>query len=71
MSITELRALPADEKMRIIETLWGDIAADENAFESPAWHGEQLRKTEVDFSAGRIEVLDWQVAKRELRQRAE
>ena len=71
MSIAELRSLPADEKMRIIETLWGDLAADESSFESPAWHGEQLRKTEADFSAGCVEALDWQEAKRELRQRAE
>ena len=71
MSIAELRSLPSDEKLRIIETLWGDIAADENAFESPAWHEEQLRRTEANFAAGRIEVLDWQEAKKELRLRVE
>jgi len=40
MSIAELRALPVDEKLRIIETLWGDIAADENTFESPVQGGQ-------------------------------
>ncbi|MGH7958667.1 MAG: addiction module protein [Opitutaceae bacterium] len=71
MSIAELRKLPPDEKLKIIETLWGDIASDEESFDSPAWHAEELRKTEADLAAGRIEVLDWEDAKKELRKRFE
>jgi len=71
MSIAELRQLPPDEKLRIIEALWGDLAADQSSFESPAWHQEELRKTEVDLAAGRVEVLDWSEAKKELRRRFE
>ena len=71
MSIAELRKLPRDEKLKIIETLWSDLAADEQSFESPAWHADELRKTEADLAAGRIEVLDWEVAKKELRERFE
>jgi putative addiction module component (TIGR02574 family) len=71
MSIAELRKLPPDEKLKIIETLWGDLAGDEASFESPAWHGEELRKTEAAFKAGRIEVVDWEDGKKELRKRFE
>ncbi|MEO6992636.1 MAG: addiction module protein [Lacunisphaera sp.] len=71
MSIAELRKLPTDEKLRIIEALWGDIAAEEASFESPPWHAEELRKTEVELAAGRIEVLGWDEAKKELRKRFE
>jgi putative addiction module component (TIGR02574 family) len=71
MSIAELRKLPADEKLKIIEALWGDLAADEQAFASPAWHEEELRKTETDFAAGRVEALDWDEAKKELRRQFE
>ena len=71
MEIAELRKLPSNEKLRIIEALWGDIAADETAFASPAWHGSALRKTAADLAAGRIEVLDWEQAKTELRKRFE
>lgn len=71
MSIAELRKLPRTEKLKIIETLWDDLAADEESFPSPAWHEEELRKTEAELAAGRIEVLDWQEAKRELRKRFE
>lgn len=71
MSIAELRKLPADEKLRIIEALWGDIATEEESFTSPTWHEEALRKTEVDFAGGREESLDWDEAKKELRKRFE
>lgn len=71
MSIAELRKLPRDEKLKIIETLWSDLAADEESFESPAWHAEELRKTEAESVAGRVEILDWEDAKKELRKRFE
>ena len=71
MSIAELRRLPREEKLKIIETLWSDLAADDDSFESPAWHGDELRKTEAEFAAGRVEVLDWEDAKKELRKRFE
>lgn len=72
MSLAELRQLPPDEKLRIIEILWGDLAdnADES-FASPAWHAEELRRTDADLAAGRIETLDWEEAKKELRKRFE
>lgn len=71
MSIAELRKLPNDEKLKIIELLWSDLAAADEAFASPAWHADELRNTEADFAAGRIEVLDWEEAKRELRKQLE
>ena len=71
MSIAELRKLPRTEKLKIIETLWDDLAADEGSFPSPAWHEEELKKTEAEFAAGRVEILDWPEAKRELRKRFE
>lgn len=71
MSIAELRKLPSVEKLKIIEALWSDLAADEDAFESPAWHEEELKKTEADYAAGRIEALDLEDAKKELRKRFE
>jgi hypothetical protein len=71
MSIAELRKLPRIEKLKIIETLWDDLAADEDSFPSPAWHEEELRKTEAEFTAGHLEILDWQEAKRQLRKRFE
>ena len=71
MSIAELRKLPPNEKLKIIESLWADLAADDESFPSPAWHEEELQKTEADLAAGRVEVLDWDDAKKELRKHFE
>lgn len=66
MSLAELRNLPTDEKLKIIEALWSDVAAEDASFASAAWHESELRKTEADFAAGRAEMLDWNEAKKEL-----
>jgi putative addiction module component (TIGR02574 family) len=71
MIIADLLKLPADKKLKIIEALWNDLAADEDAFAGPAWHEQELRKTEADFAAGRVESLDWEAGKKELRTRFE
>jgi putative addiction module component (TIGR02574 family) len=71
MSIAELRKLPPAEKLKIIEALWSDLVADEDSLPSPAWHEPELRKTEADFKAGRLEVLDWEDGKKELRKQFE
>jgi putative addiction module component (TIGR02574 family) len=71
MSIAELRKLSPTEKLKIIEALWSDLAADEESFASPAWHEDALRQTEAEFAAGRIEALAWEGAKKELRKRSQ
>ena len=71
MSIAELRKLPPTEKLKIIEALWSDLAADDESFASPAWHEDALRETEAEFAAGRIEILDWEAAKKQLRKPSE
>ena len=72
MSLAELRQLPPEEKLKIIETLWGDLADNsDDSFASPAWHADEIRRTEVALAAGRIETLDWDEAKKELRKRFE
>ena len=71
MSIAELRELPAQEKLEIIEQLWGDFAAGRETYTSPAWHSEALARTEADFQNGLIEAVAWEDAKAELRRRFE
>lgn len=71
MSIAELRKLPPDEKLKLIEILWSDLAANEESLPSPAWHEQELRKTEAEFAAGRVEAVDWEEGKKELHRRFE
>ena len=67
MSIAELHQLPDLEKLKIIEALWSDLAQNEVNFDSPSWHEEELRKTEMEFREGRVASMDWEEAKQSLR----
>jgi hypothetical protein len=71
MSIAELQALPSLDKWRIIETLWNDMVNDTDEIPVPSWHESVLRETEARYNAGLMKSLDWETAKKELRQRFE
>jgi len=75
MSIAELRQLPRTEKLRIVEALWDDLVSEDEEdgtfIPSPAWHFEELKKTDERLRNGTEEILDWQDAKAELRERFE
>jgi hypothetical protein len=65
-------ALPLDrmsvaEKLRAMELLWADLSRDETQFESPAWHGDVLRDREACVKSGKETYMDWETAKKQLR----
>ena len=46
-----------------MELLWSDLASDDEALRSPAWHEEELRATEARSET----PIDWDKAKASLR----
>jgi len=71
MTIEAVRKLPRAEKLRLMETLWEELSRSEGEFESPAWHAEELAKTQAQLAEGKEQILDWEVAKKKLRKRFE
>lgn len=71
MSIAEIQRLPRLEKIKLMEAIWADLAREEDSFESPSWHLQELHKTEERFDAGKEEVVDWADAKKQLRKTVE
>lgn len=67
MSTAEIHQLPRAEKVRLMEILWEDLSRDEEAVESPAWHGERLRVAEQRLAQGDEHIYDWAEAKAKLR----
>ncbi len=57
-------------KLRAMEELWADLTGNDDKFDSPQWHLEELRATEARVLAGKEEFIDWEVAKKSLRRRA-
>jgi hypothetical protein len=70
MSAMDLKQMSREEKLKAMHALWEDLARDEDADESPEWHGQALRETEERMRSGVERVHEWNDAKSELRKRA-
>jgi hypothetical protein len=57
------------EKLRAMEVIWADLCKDETAVESPAWHEGVLRERAERVKSGEEKFMDWEVAKKELKDR--
>ena len=55
------------EKLRAMEALWADLSRDEAQVESPAWHGDVLHDREKAIKSGKQSFMDWETAKKQLR----
>ena len=71
MTVTDqILQLSTKEKLKIMEALWADLSRDENAYESPEWHGRELEETRQRLKLGKEEILTWEEAKERLRNEA-
>jgi hypothetical protein len=64
-----LEKMTKEEKLAAMELIWQDLTRDANAFESPAWHEEELRKTEERIAGGLETPMDFEEAKKKLLRR--
>ncbi len=58
-----------EDKLRIMEELWADLSRDEAQVGSPAWHGEVLRERAEAVQSGREHFMEWDAAKKQLREK--
>lgn len=54
-----------------MEAVWDELSASQDGVESPEGHQDALRETEARAAAGMEELIDWEVAKRQLRKEFE
>jgi putative addiction module component (TIGR02574 family) len=66
-TVLPLEKMTREEKLRIMEELWADLSRNESQFESPAWHGEVLRERAEAVKSGKEKFIDWEEAKKQLR----
>ena len=67
----EIKHLSREEKLRVMEAIWEDLSREDEEVESPGWHQKALQETERRHSGGQEKIVDWQAAKKELRNRFE
>lgn len=70
MSITEIKQLPLNEKLQIMEALWEDLRASPDGVPVPDWHKQVLDQRRKALQEGREEVLEWDDVKDSLGRRA-
>lgn len=59
-----LETMTLEEKIQIMERIWEDLG--QNA-KSQKWHGKVLRDRENKIEAGEAEFVDWEQAKKNIR----
>ena len=67
----DIRKLPTEEKLRMMELLWADLSLPGNELDSPLWHREALLQTAQRVAEGSESALDWNTAKKILRSERE
>ena len=67
MTVEAMRELPKSEKLKLMEALWEALSHPDDAFQSPVWHANELAETERRLAEGQEQVLDWETAKKQLR----
>lgn len=65
----EIREMPIDQKLRLMEAIWTEISRTSDDYVSPDWHGEELQETEKRRASGIEVAIDWETAKEKLRSR--
>ncbi len=63
--------MPSEEKHRPIEQPCVSVTNSESGLESPSWHYDAPCNTAQRYEGGQERPVDWQIAKRELRKRAQ
>ena len=69
MSLTvDLQKMSVPEKLRLMEEIWQDLCRDQSQVPSPKWHGEVLEERDRKIASGEESFVDWETAKRKLRE---
>lgn len=62
-----LDKMSVEEKIQAMESLWDDLCRKAGGVSSPSWHEELLAEREATHKRGDNEFEDWDVAKRNIK----
>ncbi len=64
----DLQQMSVADKLRLMEELWRDLSENETQVASPEWHGDVLKERDRKIASGEESFVDWEVAKKKLRE---
>ena len=63
----DLGKMTTADKLRLMEDLWQNLTTEDPEITSPACHGDILAERDRWISSGEEQLIDWEVAKKQLR----
>lgn len=68
MKITlPLGKMSTEEKIQAMEAIWNDLCKNEESLPPPVWHREILHEREERIKKGDDKFVDWEKAKKHIR----
>lgn len=68
MTALDIAAMPAAEKLKLMEALWDSLCGSSGGdLDSPAWHEQALKQAERQLAEGKATMVDWDQAQLLLR----
>jgi hypothetical protein len=64
----DLQEMTTPDKLRLMEALWQNLSNTASEVDSPEWHGEVLLERERLIDSGEESFIDWETAKKQLRE---
>lgn len=64
----KLEQMTIADKISTMEYLWDDLCRHANESLSPSWHGDLLVQREHAVTIGESQFLDWEQAKKNIRE---
>jgi hypothetical protein len=68
MTPADIRLMTVPDKIRLMEALWRDLSEGDALVDSPDWHAAVLADRVSRLESGQDTFIDWDVAKKLLRE---
>ncbi len=62
-----LKQMSIEQKFQVMETIWDDLCKRTDNIPSPIWHKNILDEREQQLKIGEDEFIDWNTAKKKIR----
>lgn len=62
-----LEKMSIEEKIQAMESIWENLCAKADSLSSPPWHEKILNEREQGIKRGDDEFVDWDTAKKNIR----
>ena len=60
--------MPFPEKLSLLEALWIELSSEPDQIDIPQWHKDILDERMREAESGSVEIIDWEVAKQQIKE---